>query len=1246
MDLLMQEDLDRAHEAKNSPSHRKRGRKPKGDKPMTAAERQAARAARIRQEVKKAATTLDQIGSPPVDPATGMDLRETWDRRRLDIKQWLEVQAPTLAAIYEATVVNFRIQKGCARLHFVAYGIREIANRLPDCLADTGPGRLDYSTVVPPLVTAWRRAGLPLGNQPMPVPIGDADLVGLTGVTVPIGVAAQIAHFLGEHAQATVRNEEKTEALFASTHKAAGSRATGSAFSVQRWREIRKWAAEHTHLGRPFSETADVELETVFEDFEGILYALIGRFTDVIGETDRLLAVPPTPENVKVARKLLSRGGARNYFCERLDDEDWFRALDDEGYFHAPRENEYWPEAALLRRMANRDPGRVTAILERISDEPSLALRLNLADLALALPPACAAKLAKPIAEIAGASRGPFNFWHNLPQLMVHLAQGGKHDAAFQLFNAMYEVRRAAETEDGDSEVAFPDTSTEFWYFQEGLRICLPALMEIDAPKLFKALCAKTQSAAKAKGYLAPKKDFTSISARHITEGPIDAHHDRTLHDAASLYATAALNVARTAIQAGRLSVEEAIKALQRKDGVIFGYLQLHLLVSIAPEGRDLAVENMSAPEKFEKTSLEEEYGRLLSARYAELSDSQKDKVLAWMRKGPDLEEYARRRKEVWGQEVTPEMITTYKDLWIRDCLKWIPADQLQSSDAALLAELNARLPEEYRDGNRRQQEEPPESYDELTTKPVPEIAEFLKARPAGPDQGLTSQLGSALSQIAGSRAAEFSREARSLIGVHQSWIRSVLWGMDNPAGQNPDIEWAPLLDLCSWVVAQLRGEEPRERYGTGDVSWESARSSVADLLRAGLQNSHAPIPGTLANQLWAVLEVLATDPDPSAEYGQGLGYEPAMLSINTVRGKAMHAVVHYALWRRRNMTEEEGRRGLDAIPEVRTLLNAHLDLEQEPSAGVRSVFAQYYPALVYLDANWAAEIAAILFPAGEDKVAHWMAAWSVYATFARPFDQVFDILRPSYELAVRRMPWSELQESRTRGGHIEWRHAEENVACHLTAFYWRGKLDLANDGLLAQFMGRANPEARSKALWFISNSMASHEGDLPLDVQERLKAFWEWRVTAVAGSNDPEELKELSSFGGWFAYAKLDIQWLAKSLLDLFGDSRLVNHLDHPGMVVERMAEIAKTDVALAVQCLEAFVIADKEGWRHTQAKEDVLTILQSALSSGLPEAIEAARHAIDALAEHGDMTPYRNLLQNGELTPADFTDQGPMET
>jgi len=94
---------------------------------------------------------------------------------------------------------------------------------------------------------------------------------------------------------------------------------------------------------------------------------------------------------------------------------------------------------------------------------------------------------------------------------------------------------------------------------------------------------------------------------------------------------------------------------------------------------------------------------------------------------------------------------------------------------------------------------------------------------------------------------------------------------------------------------------------------------------------------------VWHILKLLTEDPDPTPEhearYG-GSNMDPATLSINTTRGEAMHAVVSYALWVRRHIdsqadAEDQPRRGFDEMPEVREVLDAHLNVAQEPSPAI-----------------------------------------------------------------------------------------------------------------------------------------------------------------------------------------------------------------------------------------------------------------------------------------------------------------------
>ena len=97
--------------------------------------------------------------------------------------------------------------------------------------------------------------------------------------------------------------------------------------------------------------------------------------------------------------------------------------------------------------------------------------------------------------------------------------------------------------------------------------------------------------------------------------------------------------------------------------------------------------------------------------------------------------------------------------------------------------------------------------------------------------------------------------------------------------------------------------------------------------------------------RIWFILEILSKDPDPTPEYENkygGKNMDPATMSINTTRGFAMHAVMKYALWVKKNLEKLSKHNddfifNLDLIPEVKKILGEHLDIKKDPSLTIRA---------------------------------------------------------------------------------------------------------------------------------------------------------------------------------------------------------------------------------------------------------------------------------------------------------------------
>ena len=122
-------------------------------------------------------------------------------------------------------------------------------------------------------------------------------------------------------------------------------------------------------------------------------------------------------------------------------------------------------------------------------------------------------------------------------------------------------------------------------------------------------------------------------------------------------------------------------------------------------------------------------------------------------------------------------------------------------------------------------------------------------------------------------------------------------------------------------------------------------RAAIIRPLVAGLESDSLPAH---FGKRRGILQELTEDPDPTpedeAKFLSQPNSDPHSLSINTIRGDAMHAVVQYALWLRRAFEKAVNREalvagGFEEMPEVREVLERHLDPATDPSLTTRSVY-------------------------------------------------------------------------------------------------------------------------------------------------------------------------------------------------------------------------------------------------------------------------------------------------------------------
>ena len=110
--------------------------------------------------------------------------------------------------------------------------------------------------------------------------------------------------------------------------------------------------------------------------------------------------------------------------------------------------------------------------------------------------------------------------------------------------------------------------------------------------------------------------------------------------------------------------------------------------------------------------------------------------------------------------------------------------------------------------------------------------------------------------------------------------------------------------------------------------------------------------------------------------------YDVLTIALNVTRGKAIEALLQYALHvARASLQEPEQASKLRSRMEdkVRDKLTEKLDKRVDPSLAVHSLFGKYLPNLHYLDKEWLNSSLERIFPRRPEMTDYWKAAWDGY---------------------------------------------------------------------------------------------------------------------------------------------------------------------------------------------------------------------------------------------------------------------------
>lgn len=972
-------------------------------------------------------------------------------------------------------------------------------------------------------------------------------------------------------------------------------------------------------------------LDIVLEKFES-------RYLDSHHLLDELLTKDsPTQKDAERFRlhapnNLASYG----YFFDKLTSPAWLAPLTAEGFFKDPAQ----PQSRYLARMASLKPDEVSEIILSMADTDNGWVNGDLADAALTMPPELSARLAGKTKKWAQVPDQPL-LPEKLGSLVAHLARGGQVDEALKVARALLEVlpgtRTEGESEMGELDLGPPEPTAriETWDYQQILKKDFPDLLKAAGTQGLVLLCDHLEVAIQLRQRRGDDEGQEDLS--YIWRRAIEDHTQNHLYTLKDILVSGVRNSAELLAQWNSPSVRELVSILESRPWKVFHRIALHLLRRFPDSAPDLvAARLLDRSLFFDDVTLRHEYVLLLGERFGSLTKVQQQTILNWIDEGPSPDKLHWVREQVKEGQSADECEERYRKSWQCKRLAWLKrhlSGAWKERYEALVSELGEPEHPEFRTYTTAWTgPTSPKSTEELRAMSVEEVVDFLRSwHPTNDPRSPSPEgLGRILKAVVSEGPTPFAAKAERFQGLDPTYVRALISGFREAVKKSQSIDWPPVLGLCRWVVDQPREIPGREsEYADLDPGWVWTRKAVAELLSAGFDEGAGCISIEHRHSVWEILNSLTDDPEPTPEYEArygGSNIDPATLSINTTRGEAMHAVVRYGLWVHRHLeelpdSEQRLERGFDEMPEVRDILDKHLDVARDPSLAVRSVYGQWFPWLVLLDKSWTRGRVWRIFPSGEFEKRYRDAAWETYVIFCSPYDEVFEVLRNQYLVAVECV-------GTPREERRQLDDPDPHLAEHLMTFYWRGKLNFGDpDGFLSEFWRKAPDPIRGHALSFIGRQLDQWKDTVPPQPLQRLKALWEGRLAAAKKSAIPDNyIAEMSAFGWWFASGQFEDVWAIKQLDEAL---KIAGEVEREETVVERLAGLSQVMPREALQCLEALIKGDKENWRIHGWRVHIRTILTTALRGADPDTRTAAENLVHYLGSRRHFQ-FRDLLQS----------------
>lgn len=995
--------------------------------------------------------------------------------------------------------------------------------------------------------------------------------------------------------------------------------------------------AHRPNLDQP--RPVDEEFLRYWDDLQELLDAVLEKletkFMSYIDEINSLVDKdPPSNEDIKLLENHIPNVPVlRRYFFKHLKSPSWLEPLRHAGFFSHPptayRNSEgqvvaypIWPQSRYLIEIAPETPSNVRDTILGIPEIDNIYITDDLVEAALRMPADVASSLVEKI--VAWHDKGyALPFPTKAGKLLSYLAQNEQTEVAIQLAQSLLAVVESKQTY-GLFDSRRPVARIRGWNYEQILQDDMPFLVDAAGKDCLQLLCRLLNDAINLS--LSNPEDDDSSDLSYMwckeVEGSCDSHYGEVDGILVVAVRDAALRLARS----GKCTIGEVIAVLEAQRWHIFHRIALHVLRIAAPDRVDLVAERLNNRELFDDLPHQHEYAILLKESFPKLDREIQQEILGWIEQGPDVERYREAFPQFFGSAASDQDITDHVAEWRRDRLhllkEGLPAEWATKYDA---------LVEQHGPAERVDIGRPsfstwmgprsPFTASELASMAPEELIALLQSWEsegellAPSPEGLSQELSAAVSSDPAKYAAVASRFK---VVSEPTYARALIEGLRQAAENGASLEWSPVLDLCRWILDQPREISGREvKHHQKDPDWSWTRKAIAHLMQTVFGRDL--VGGELRSECWSIVEPLTREPEPTVDQERRYNNAPSHIAINTARGEAMIAVIKYGLWVYRHLEKPDTPYwcSFEHMPEVRQVLDYHLDTANDPALSIRSVYGRYLPQLLLLDRQWLIEKIPCIFPPDEELDEMREAAWDTYVVFNPPHNDVYKALAEEYRRAIDRLSLHKLPQS-----HLG--DPDNQLAEHLLVVYGRGLLgaDLGDD-LLSQYFGRASDDLCQYAVAHIGRSLAESEEEIDQEIIERFQSFWQSRVDAVRGSDCPSAHRgQIGAFGWWFISGRFPEDWALENIRNALKLVRACVPVDD---VAKKLAQLDNGRLGTAVECLGYIVDGLDDNERPHLWLKSAHELLQKAAGHELTRA--AALAVVGKLAAKGFVEQFRDL-------------------